>query len=386
MKKRYITMIVLIGVVIGWLTLGGTQVAMNATSTQEFCVSCHTMDTPLKEYQGSVHFSNAKGIRAECADCHIPTHTPTAYLWAKIRASKDVYHEFVTGKIDTDEKYEQHRLGMAESVWEQFRANDSATCRSCHTYDAMELYDQTSGARNMHLSAKKDGQTCIDCHKGVAHIAPQMQLDTSAFDHLYDLAKATPADAVHVYPLDYIEMGELATINPTVELAVEHTDGEQRTVTVAGYQMKGAESVIYLGSGQRAILATLTEAGQTALTLGDSTTDEYGNEWRTASLTGDINAPVLDSNQAIWDYGKKLDSTYCSTCHAKIPANHFTVNAWGPVAKSMGTRTDISDLNLEILTKYLQNGAKDAVIAKPAVLSEPVVTSEPVGSSVQEGI
>ncbi|MEG3696804.1 cytochrome C, partial [Vibrio coralliirubri] len=40
---------------------------------------------------------------------------------------------------------------------------------------------------------------------------------------------------------------------------------------------------------------------------------------------------------------------------------HFTVNAWGPVAKSMGDRTDISEQNLELLTKYFQNHAKDVV-------------------------
>lgn len=360
MKKRYIALIVLIGVVIGWATLGGTQAVLHATSTTEFCVSCHTMEKPLHEYQGSVHFSNSKGIRAECADCHIP-HQPVDYLITKIRASKDIYHEFVTGKIDTEEKYEAHRLEMAETVWSQLKANDSATCRSCHSFNAMELYDQPKGAREMHIAAQKEGQTCIDCHKGVAHMAPQAKLDTSAFDHLYDLAKSTSKDATQVYPLDFIKMGELATINPTVELKVEKADGDKRTVTVSGYQMKGAESVIYLGNGKRSILATLTDAGQKALKLGESAKDEYGNEWRTASLTGDINSPVVDSIKPLWQYGDKLDSTYCSTCHAKIPANHFTVNAWGPVVKTMGSRTDISDLNLEILTKFLQSNAKDAV-------------------------
>ncbi len=34
------------------------------------------MQTPLAEYQGSVHFQNVKGIRAECADCHIPGDPP----------------------------------------------------------------------------------------------------------------------------------------------------------------------------------------------------------------------------------------------------------------------------------------------------------------------
>lgn len=145
----------IIGVVIGWLTFGGTQAVLHATSTTEFCVSCHSMEQPLHEYQGSVHFSNSKGVRAECADCHIPTHNAVDYLWTKIRASKDIYHEFVTGKIDTDEKYEEHRLEMAQTVWDQLKENDSATCRTCHSFNAMELYDQPKGAREMHMSAQK---------------------------------------------------------------------------------------------------------------------------------------------------------------------------------------------------------------------------------------
>ncbi|MGB2079450.1 MAG: NapC/NirT family cytochrome c [Vibrio sp.] len=358
MKKRYLALGALLCIGIGWLTLGGTAAVMHATSDTEFCLSCHTMEQPFKEYQGSVHYSNEKGIRAECADCHIPSG-PVDYLITKIRASKDIYHEFVTGKIDTPEKYEEHRMEMAQTVWDQFKKNDSATCRSCHTFDAMETYDQSQGARDMHQYAKENDQTCIECHKGVAHFAPQAKLDTSAFDHLFDLAKQTPADAEKVYPINPVKMGELATINPTVELTAQPAADGKRTVTVSGYQMKGAESVIYMGEGQRSILASLTEAGQKALKLGEATTDTYGNEWRTASLTGEIEADVLANQKPLWDYAEELDTVYCSTCHAKIAPNHFTVNSWGPVAKSMGSRTDISDLNLEILTKYFQSNAKD---------------------------
>ncbi|OCH15997.1 MULTISPECIES: NapC/NirT family cytochrome c [unclassified Aliivibrio] len=358
MKKRYIALIIAVGIAIGWITLGGTQAVLHATSTTEFCVSCHTMEKPLHEYQGSVHFSNQKGIRAECADCHIPEE-PIDYLITKIRASKDIYHEFVTGKIDTDEKYEEHRLAMAETVWAQMRENDSATCRSCHSFDAMETYDQSASAQKMHAYGRENNQTCIDCHKGVAHFAPQATLDTSAFDHLFDMAKNTKADAEKVYPIESIKMADLATINPTVELTTVSSDEGKRTVTVSGYQMKGAESVIYMGEGQRSIIATLTDTGIKALTLGEANTDAYGNEWRSAELTGDIEAPVLASNQPLWDYAEQLDNVYCSTCHAKIAASHFTVNSWGPVAKGMGARTDISELNLEILTKFFQNHAKD---------------------------
>ncbi len=211
----------------------------------------------------------------------------------------------------------------------------------------------------MHAYGQENNQTCIDCHKGVAHFAPQAKLDTSAFDHLFDMAKNTKLDAEKVYPIENIKMSDLAIINPTVELTTVSAKDETRTVTVSGFQMKGAESVIYMGEGQRSIIATLTEKGIKALTLGEATTDAYGNEWRSAELTGTIDAPVLASNQPLWDYAEELDNVYCSTCHAKIPANHFTVNSWGPVAKSMGARTDISALNLEILTKFFQNHAKD---------------------------
>lgn len=358
MKKRYIVLIGIIGVVIGWLTLSGTAAVLHATSTTEFCVSCHTMDKPLLEYQSSVHFSNQKGIRAECSDCHIPQE-PLDYLITKIRASKDIYHEFITGKIDTDAKYEEHRLGMAETVWAQMRENDSATCRSCHSWDAMETYDQSKSAQELHVYAQENNQTCIDCHKGVAHFAPQIELDTSAFDHLFDIAKNTKPDAEKVYPIESIKMGNLATINPAVELTTVESEEDKRTVTLSGFQMKGAETVIYVGEGQRSIIASVTEEGLKALELGDASTDAYGNEWRSAKLTGTIEAPVLASNKPLWDYAEQLDNVYCSTCHAKIPANHFTVNSWGPVAKSMGDRTDISALNLEILTKFFQNHAKD---------------------------
>ena len=359
-KKTLLALVVLVGIIIGWITLGGTAAVMHYTSSTEFCVSCHTMEIPYEEYEGSIHFSNAKGIRAECADCHIPSD-PIDYVVTKIRASKDIYHEFVTGKIDTEEKYEEHRLAMAETVWGQMRANDSATCRSCHSFDAMDTYEQSENAVKMHAYAGENQLTCIDCHKGVAHFAPEPEMDSEAFDNLLAATAATSTDAQTVYPVQNIAMGELGTINPSAKLTVVSTEGDMRTVELHAYQMKGAEQVLYFGKGQRAIVAMLTDAGQAALKTGDYQADDYGNQWREATLSAQIDAPVLDSLEPLWKYAQELDNVYCSTCHAKIPAGHFTVNAWGPVAKGMGARTDISDEDLEILTKYFQNHAKDVV-------------------------
>lgn len=137
------------------LIFAGTSIyAIKATSTTEFCVSCHERDIPFEEYQSSHHFINREGIRAGCADCHIP-QSPTRMLWAKIMAGKDLYHHFITGKIDTGEKFEEHRQELAEMVWHKMESQASETCRSCHSFEAMDFYAQSEGAAKMHQMAKR---------------------------------------------------------------------------------------------------------------------------------------------------------------------------------------------------------------------------------------
>lgn len=62
----------LLCIVLGAVIVLAGQWTLHKTSSTEFCLSCHTMQAPYEEYTGSVHFQNKKGIRAECADCHIP--------------------------------------------------------------------------------------------------------------------------------------------------------------------------------------------------------------------------------------------------------------------------------------------------------------------------
>lgn len=360
MKKKTAFLLLLIGVLAGWAIWFGSYTVLEATSTTEFCVSCHTMEAAYEEYQGSVHFSNAKGIRAECKDCHIPEQG-LDYWITKIRATKDLYHQFISENISTPEKYELHRLAMAQTVWDQLVANDSATCRSCHSEDAMEMYSQSREAQKMHQYGIEHQQTCIECHKGVAHILPEMSMDTEAITHLVEEAQQTPMQATQVFTLTATQIGELGVINPATALKVISTQDQQRTVELTAYQMQGAESVLYLAQGKRAIVALLTPEGIQALSAGEYQEDDYANLWREVKLRGDIQAPVLAARDSLWRYAEQLDTVYCSTCHAKIPSEHFTINAWPPVAKSMGDRTSISAEDLEILTKYFQYHAKDAV-------------------------
>lgn len=155
----------------GAVGLGLFNEVLHATSTNEFCFSCHSHEQFIRpEYEASIHFSNIHGIRADCADCHLP-HGQIDLILKKIVVSADIIPELM-GKLDTIEKYEAARLEMAEAVWEELRANDSEYCRHCHSLEAMALEAQSIIARRRHESAPERGMTCIDCHKGIVHTLP----------------------------------------------------------------------------------------------------------------------------------------------------------------------------------------------------------------------
>ena len=143
---------------------------IKTTNTLEFCTSCHTMQTNFEEYKESLHYKNTSGVQATCADCHVPKELGPK-LVTKIVAAKDVYHE-VMGTIDTPEKFEARRWYLANLVWKRLEASDSRECRSCHDYADMDLSEQSRSARSRHSAAQDKGQTCIECHKGVAHHEP----------------------------------------------------------------------------------------------------------------------------------------------------------------------------------------------------------------------
>lgn len=77
------------------------------------------------------------------------------------------------GTIDTPQKFEANRLVMAERVWASMKKSDSLECRNCHTFTEDVLAKQKLFAAKSHRGRFKEGQTCIDCHQGIAHNLPE---------------------------------------------------------------------------------------------------------------------------------------------------------------------------------------------------------------------
>jgi len=168
------------GFVAGVIFWGGFNTAMEATNTEEFCIGCHEMkDNVYQEYKETVHYTNRTGVRATCPDCHVPK--PWIHKMArKIQASNELLHKAL-GTIDTPEKFEEKRLHLAQNVWRSMKSTDSRECRNCHNYESMDFAEQQRRAVASHSKGLESGETCIDCHKGIAHSLPALyEVDPSA--------------------------------------------------------------------------------------------------------------------------------------------------------------------------------------------------------------
>jgi nitrate/nitrite reductase NapC/NirT family c-type cytochrome len=164
--------IFIIGGAAGIIFWGGFNTFMEYTNTLQFCISCHEMEQNVyQEYKTTIHYKNRTGVRVICSDCHVPKEW-TPKLIRKIKASNELFHK-VLGSINTKEKFEAKRLELAENVWAAMKANDSHECRNCHSFEAMDFKKQKSRPRQKHPKAMKQGKTCIDCHKGIAHKLPE---------------------------------------------------------------------------------------------------------------------------------------------------------------------------------------------------------------------
>ena len=169
-RKRWF-LFALFFICLGGLIFASGKMVLDQTNTLSFCISCHEMKSNnYNEYKETIHAKNRTGVKATCADCHVP-HDFVGTLVRKLEASNDLYKHF-TGAIDTPEKFEAHRLELAKRVWKHMKSTNSQECRNCHDVATMDPEQQGKTAQKQHKKLLTGEKTCIDCHYGIAHKEP----------------------------------------------------------------------------------------------------------------------------------------------------------------------------------------------------------------------
>jgi nitrate/TMAO reductase-like tetraheme cytochrome c subunit len=294
---------------------GGFNTAMEATNTMDFCISCHEMrEHVYEEYRPTIHYQNRSGVKATCSDCHVPD--PWVHkMVRKVEASRELYGK-VMGTISTPEKFEAERLRLATRVWTAMKKTDSRECRNCHTIESMAPQFQKPRARQQHLVAMETGQTCIDCHKGIAHKSVRDQLTEEQLEALEAPIPAHVKQVPQTYldGLVYIEKVEAeAAEKAATEKAAAEEATQARIDAAVERALAAAESQGGSGAGD-------TEAPATA---GGGAID-----WSAVPVA---QVGLFYPGQTPWEWvlnGKEHGGArafvragdQCSTCHAKETA------------------------------------------------------------------
>ena len=193
------------------------------TSSNAFCTTCHSMTYAEESYRQSAHYDSASGVRASCGDCHVSEGIVMA-TYDHAVGTKDLIKQLFGANYDDPVVSLLHLPEAAFAAREWFRKRDSATCKRCHTLDAIQGTRANTAAIHQE---ETDGKTCIDCHLNLVHrkVPSEQTFKREAWNAMVEEEFGlAPGTAVRLLAGE--ELSEPATAPaPTTKLAEEPPAG-----------------------------------------------------------------------------------------------------------------------------------------------------------------
>ena len=152
------------GLIAGILLMLGGGKAIEKTSTNKYCISCHIHPAADASWKRSVHYETASGYRVACVECHLPPKGH-GYLWAKgTTGLRDLWSYWTKDSVSFN--------------WEDLRRLETArcyvyetSCIKCHeNLFPLKLSKAGEDAHLYYKQAKKTPDlSCINCHLNAGH-------------------------------------------------------------------------------------------------------------------------------------------------------------------------------------------------------------------------
>ena len=135
---KVVIIIVGIGAVLILFLLLGPPKLLAKSSSPDFCVSCHVMES---NYEAWIHAGAHR--RKKCVDCHLPNENEALhYAWKSIDGLKDSLF-FYSGRVPEQIRLTSHGEKVLQT-----------NCIRCHQ-SAVEFIDHS--------------RKCWGCHRRIAH-------------------------------------------------------------------------------------------------------------------------------------------------------------------------------------------------------------------------
>lgn len=152
------------GLIIGMILILGGGMAINKTSTNQYCISCHIHPAADAAWKRSVHYETQSGYRVACVECHLPPRGD-GYLWEKGKTGLRDLWSYWTKDSASFNWSDRRRLEVARGyVYE-------STCIKCH--ENLFPAKLTKAGEDAHLYYRQSKKTpdlnCINCHLNAGH-------------------------------------------------------------------------------------------------------------------------------------------------------------------------------------------------------------------------
>jgi trimethylamine-N-oxide reductase cytochrome c-type subunit TorC len=360
------------GFLAGIIFWGGFNTALEVTNTEKFCIGCHEMaDNVYVELQETVHWQNRSGVRATCPDCHVP-HNWTDKIARKMQASKEVWGT-IFGTINTREKFLAKRGELAQHEWDRFSANNSQECKNCHNYESMDFSIMSERAQvQMKMAAERD-QSCVDCHKGIAHALPDnMNSGEGTLSKLEEMATSGYKAGKSYYSVRQLPLftdetltTEAGQLNAATKVTVLAVEGDAIQVELDAWRKtKGFGRVMFEDFAMNINDGYLTKdvaQSDDYMTKGETKIDDLtGLPWQKIEVKlWARNGSLTESRDTLWTFAKSTYDTSCSVCHTQPAENHFDTNTWPGMFNGMLSFVNLDGDTQALVLKYLQKHSSD---------------------------
>ena len=164
MKKRVLLWFIP-GVIAGALIFLGFDKAVTASSSNDFCASCHVHPQATASWKQGVHYATQSGYRISCAECHLPPKGE-GYLIEKARTGmRDLWSHWTKDSTSFDWEAASTQERAVEHVY-------NASCVKCHeNLFPAKLTREGSDAHLYYKQMDEKGHEihCISCHLNAGH-------------------------------------------------------------------------------------------------------------------------------------------------------------------------------------------------------------------------
>lgn len=139
--------------------------AMEYTSTDQFCMSCHVHQHAEENWRLSTHYNNKSGIVVHCVQCHLPPPGTLAHISAKAKTGlRDVYAMIFK---DTDKINWEAKRQLEAALKHTYQEG----CISCHQNLFPLQLSQEGMHAHLYYEQNKNELNCLNCHLHVGHFS-----------------------------------------------------------------------------------------------------------------------------------------------------------------------------------------------------------------------